>query len=105
MEGWGLQLFWTGMAVAEMMALGLGLNLKDISKTIENGSLYLSPPAVNLTKTKPGDVITGFHRDFSLLTVHGKCRYSGLYAWLLTREKFKVQMPKNHLLVQGGKQL
>lgn len=105
MQAWGLHLFGTGMAIAEMTAIGLGLDPKAISRTIENGSLYLSPPAVDLAKTKPGEVITGFHRDFSLFTVHGKCRYSGLYAWLLTREKFLVRMPDRHLLVQGGKQL
>ena len=53
----------------------------------------MSPPAVDLAGTKLGDVITGFHEDFSLVTVHGRSRYSGLYAWLLTNEKFKVKLP------------
>jgi isopenicillin N synthase-like dioxygenase len=105
MNNWGHQLFRTGLTIAEMTAIGLGLEEKALSRTIENGSLYLSPPGVDLAKTKPGDVITAFHRDFTLFTVHGKSRYSGLDAWLLTGEKFLVQMPQDHLLVQGGRQL
>jgi len=67
--------------------------------------LYLSPPALDLNKSKVGDVITGFHRDWTLFTVHGRARYPGLFAWLLTGEKFAVQLPKNHILVQSGRQL
>mgnify|MGYP001949971174 CR=1 FL=1 len=105
MEDWGRQLLQAGLTLTEMTAIGLNLEENALKKYIENGTLYLSPPAVNLEETKLGDVITAFHRDFSLVTVHGKCRYSGLYAWLLTGEKFRVQLPQNHVLVQSGRQL
>lgn len=48
----------------------------------------LSPTAVDLQKTKVADVLAAFHRDFDLLTIHGKARYGGLFAWLNTGEKF-----------------
>ena len=88
-----------------MIAIGLKLPQDALSKTIINGLPYLSPPAVDLKTIKPGEIITGFHRDFDLLTVHGKSRYSGLYAWLLSGERFSVQVPDGHMLVQSGKQL
>lgn len=65
----------------------------------------LSPTAVDLSTTKVGDVLAAFHRDFDLLTIHGKARYSGLFAWLNTGEKFIVRVPEGHLLLQAGKQL
>lgn len=65
----------------------------------------LSPTAVDLEKTKIGDVLAAFHRDFDLLTIHGKARFSGLFAWLNTGEKFLVKVPEGHLLLQAGKQL
>lgn len=65
----------------------------------------LTPTAVDLEKTKVGDVLAAFHRDFDLLTIHGKARFAGLFAWLNTGEKFLVKVPEGHLLLQAGKQL
>ena len=65
----------------------------------------LSPTAVDLQRTKKGDILAAFHRDFDLLTIHGKARFPGLYAWLNTGEKFLVSVPEGHLLLQAGKQL
>lgn len=53
----------------------------------------LSPTAVNLEKVKNGDVLVGFHRDFGMLTMHGKSRFPGLFSWLNTGEKFMVNVP------------
>jgi hypothetical protein len=88
-----------------MAAIGLGLDKKFLSSRIENGFFMLSPTACDLQRCKKGDVLAAFHRDFDLLTIHGKARYSGLYAWLNTGEKFLVTVPEGHLLVQAGKQL
>jgi len=65
----------------------------------------LSPTAADLEKSKKGDVLGAFHRDFDLLTIHGKARFPGLFSWLNTGEKFMVQVPEGHLLIQAGKQL
>jgi isopenicillin N synthase-like dioxygenase len=105
MDSWGLNLKSCGLVIAEMAAIGLGLNKYAFSDKIINGDFYLSPPGIDLSKSSPGKLLTAFHHDFDLLTLHGKSRYAGLYAWLNTGEKFLVQVPTGHLLVQGGKQL
>jgi isopenicillin N synthase-like dioxygenase len=104
-EDWGRELLQTNITVCEMTAIALGLERDAISKTIANGANYLSPPGMDLSKSKIGDVITGFHRDFGLITAHAPTRFEGMYAWLLTGEKVSVAIPENHLLIQGGKQL
>lgn len=42
--------------------------------------------------------------DFNFLTIHGKSRYPGLFAWLRTGEKISVSVPEGHLLLQAGKE-
>lgn len=76
-----------------MAAIGLGLEKNYLSNHIVNGDFMLSPTAVDLEKSKVGEVIAAFHRDFDLLTIHGKSRYIGLFAWLNTGEKFLVRVP------------
>lgn len=105
LESWGQEIQQTTFTTCEMIAVGLGLDSDAISNTCLNGTHYVSPPGVDLSKSKPGDVITGFHRDFGLITIQGKTRYPGLMAWLLTGEKVDINLPEDHLLVQGGKQL
>ena len=87
MDSWGEQAFKTTVTASQMLAIGLDLQPHQISQTFINGSNYLSPPAVDLTKNKINDIITGFHRDFGILTAYAPCRFSGLSAWLLTGEK------------------
>ena len=53
----------------------------------------LSPTAVDLQRKKKGDILAAFHMDFDLLTINGKDRFPGLYAWLNTGEKFLVSVP------------
>lgn len=105
MDSWGQHMKNGCLTVAQMTAVGLGLERNFLSNTIVNGAFMLSPTAVDLQTTKVGDVLAAFHRDFDLLTIHGKARYSGLFAWLNTGEKFMVRVPEGHLLLQAGKQL
>jgi isopenicillin N synthase-like dioxygenase len=105
MNSWGLQLKNCNLVVAEMAAIGFGLDQNAFTDKVMNGDYYLSPTGIDLNKTVPGQVLTGFHHDYDFLTVHGKCRYGGLYAWMSTGEKFRVEVPDGHLLVQAGKQL
>lgn len=60
---------------------------------------------MDLAKSKIGEVITGFHRDFGIITAHAPTRFERLSAWLLTGEKVSIKIPENHLLIQAGKQL
>ena len=91
--------------VAEMVALGLGLEKHSIRETMEKGQLIASPPGVNLEKIKKGDMMTSFHRDFDVLTIHGKTRFPGLLVWTKDGERFKPAVPDEHFLIHGGRQL
>lgn len=72
------------LTIAEMAAIGLGFEPNFLANTIKNSDFMLAPTAVDLEKTKVGDILAAFHRDFDLLTIHGKSRYPGLFAWLNT---------------------
>jgi len=93
MNGWGIHMRNGCLTVAEMAAIGLGLDKTYFSNYIANGDFMLSPTACDLERSKVGDVLAAYHRDFDLLTIHGKSRYSGLFAWLNTGEKFIVRVP------------
>lgn len=69
-----------------------------------DGPHKLAPTGSDLTKYEVGTVFAGFHYDFNFLTIHGKSRYPGLFAWLRTGEKFTVNVPEGHLLLQAGKE-
>lgn len=73
-----------GVVVAEMLAIGLGLEKTQLSRAIEKGDAVSGPPGINLAKTNPGDVLTAFHVDFGLFTIHGRNRFPGLFAWTRT---------------------
>lgn len=71
---------------------------------MKRGPHKLAPTGSDLVRFKPGTVFAGFHYDFNFLTIHGKSRYPGLFAWLRTGERFTVAVPEGHLLLQAGKQ-
>ena len=71
---------------------------------MQRGPHKLAPTGSDLTRYKVGTIFAGFHYDFNFLTIHGKSRYPGLFAWLRTGEKFTVSVPEGHLLLQAGKQ-
>ena len=81
---WGEHMKKGCLTVAEMLAIGLDIEPKHFIEKMSNGGFMLSPTAVNLEKVKQGDVLVGFHRDFGMLTIHGKSRFPGLYSWLNT---------------------
>lgn len=105
MNGWGTHMKNGCFTVTEMAALALGLEKNALRKTIDKGAFMLSPTASDLQKNKVGTVLAGFHYDFDLLTIHGKARFPGLFAWLNNGHKFSVEVPEGHLLLQAGKQL
>ena len=105
MDDWGQNMKRGSFAVSEMISRGFGMEPDFLYKLHAKGNKHLAPTAVNLKKRKVGDVLAAFHRDFDLLTVHGKSKFPGLFAWLSTGEKFLVKVPEGHLLLQAGKQL
>ena len=104
MNTWGNHMINGCMAVAEMSALGMGLQKNAFTDLMINGPHKLAPTGSDLVKFNVGTVFAGFHYDFNFLTIHGKSRYPGLFIWLKTGEKIKVHIPEGHLLLQAGKQ-
>ena len=90
--------------VAQMAAVGMGLERNIFTEMMKRGPHKLAPTGSDLVRFKPGTVFAGFHYDFNFLTIHGKSRYPGLFAWLRTGERFTVSVPEGHLLLQAGKQ-
>lgn len=67
--------------VSEMSALGMGLQRGRFRELMEGGAHLLAPTGSDLHRYGVGTVFAGFHYDFNFLTIHGKSRYPGLFAW------------------------
>lgn len=92
---------------AEMAALGFGLERDAFSNFMQMGPHLLAPTGSDLGDKyrKDGTVLAGYHNDLNLLTIHGKSRYPGLYAWLKDGTKIEVKVPDGCLLVQAAMQM
>lgn len=123
----------TGSAdpLTEMIALGLGVPLDSFTNATKYGFVYiprlahvrflqilsfhrsphiLGPTAADMNEfNKVNSVISGFHYDMNMLSVHGRARYPCLNVWERTSgKKVLVRIPKlggPYLFVQAGKQL
>lgn len=82
MDKWGNQLLSAVYTVAEMSALGMGLEKNTFTQNLTGGNHLLAPTGSDLAKNGLGAIFAGFHYDISFLTIHGKSRYPGLYVWL-----------------------
>lgn len=103
-NAWGEHMIDGCNTVSEMAAIGLGLERTTFSSLLKRAPHKLAPTGSDLTRYEVGTVFAGFHYDFNFLTIHGKSRYPGLFAWLRSGEKFSVSVPEGHLLLQAGKQ-
>lgn len=65
----------------------------------------MAPTGSDLTKYKKGDIFAAFHYDLNLLTIHGRSKYPGLFAWTREGHKFRVSVQEGYNLLQVGKQL
>lgn len=65
-----------------MTAIGLGLERNVFTKMMKDAPHKLAPTGSDLQKFDVGTAFAGFHYDFNFLTIHGKSRYPGLFAWL-----------------------
>jgi isopenicillin N synthase-like dioxygenase len=86
-----------------MAAVGMGLEKNSLAKNLDGGAHLLAPTGSDLEKNDLGAIFAGFHYDIAFLTIHGKSRYPGLYAWLRNGQKLQVKVPKGCLLLQAGK--
>jgi isopenicillin N synthase-like dioxygenase len=105
MDQWGNLMLQACFTAAEMAAVGFDMPANSFTGMMQNGPHLLAPTASNLKKH--GDlntVFAAYHYDLNFLTIHGRSRYPGLYAWLRDGSKLKVKVPANCLLLQAGKQ-
>lgn len=104
MDAWGNKLDLVAQTVAEMAAIGMGIEKDAFTKRMEGGAHLLAPTGFDLESKEEGEgtVISGFNSDIGLLTVRGKGRYPGLQVWTRNWKKRPVKIPEGCLLVQAG---
>lgn len=102
MDKWGYKIHSAVFAVAEMAALGMGIEKNAFTKCLEGGAHLLAPTGSDLEKNGKGAIFAGFHYDISFLTIHGKSRFPGLYVWLRNNQRIQVKVPDGCLLLQAG---
>lgn len=105
MDRWGTLMLKGCEIVAEMAAVGFGLEKDTFTKLMHQGPHLLAPTGSDMSAYPVDTPLAGFHYDLNFLTIHGKSRYPGLYAWLRDGTKFPVKVPDGCLLLQAGKQL
>lgn len=103
MDTWGNKLLDAVKEVAQMAAIGMGLDRRTFLDKMEGGAHLLAPTGSDLKKNDVGAVFAGFHYDIAFLTIHGKSRYPGLYVWTRSNTKLQVKVPEGCLLLQAGK--
>ncbi|KAJ6648473.1 hypothetical protein Bhyg_03703, partial [Pseudolycoriella hygida] len=106
MNTWGYKMLATLHEIASMVAEGFGLEKDTFLKMMNFGPHLLAPTGSNFNQHgKLNTVLAGYHYDLDFLTIHGKCRFPGLYIWLKDGRKMLVRVPDGCLLVQAGKQM
>lgn len=74
--------------------------------TVLQGPHLLAPTGSDLSKYGDlNNVFAGYHYDLNFLTIHGRCRFPGLFIWLKDGRKVPVKVPEGCLLLQAGKQV
>lgn len=105
MDAWGAVLLGAAVGVAELAALGFGLERDAFASRMAGGPHLLAPTASDFSKFDAvGTVLAGFHYDLNFLTAHGRSRFPGLYVWTREGRRLAVKVPKGALLVQAGAQ-
>ncbi|PIA48531.1 hypothetical protein AQUCO_01400844v1 [Aquilegia coerulea] len=106
MDSWGYKMVSAIEAVAEMAAIGFGLERDAFTSLMQKGPHLLAPTGSNLQRYgQLGTVFAGYHYDLNFLTIHGRSRFPGLNIWLRNGQKVEVKVPVGCLLIQTGKQL
>ncbi|EFN59425.1 hypothetical protein CHLNCDRAFT_19374 [Chlorella variabilis] len=106
MDGWGGKLLGAVATVAEMAARGFGLEADAFTARMQHAPHLLAPTGADLDRHgRLGTVVAGFHYDLNFLTIHGRSRFPGLYAWLANGRRIPVRIPEGCLLLQAGKQM
>lgn len=105
MNEWGSKMISAVEVVAEIAAIGFGLQPETFTSLMFQGPNLLAPTGSDLVKDgKEGTILAGYHYDLNFLTIHGRCRFPGLFIWVKSGQKVEVKVPPGCLLVQTGKQ-
>ncbi|CAA3032359.1 Iron ascorbate family oxidoreductase [Olea europaea subsp. europaea] len=106
MNSWGHKMISAIEAVAEMAAIGFGLQKDAFTSLMKQGPHLLGPTGSDLRHHgQVGTVFAGYHYDLNFLTIHGRSRFPGLNIWLRNGQKMEVKVPLGCLLIQTGKQI
>ncbi|KAL2234214.1 uncharacterized protein LOC105168835 [Sesamum indicum] len=106
MDSWGYKMISAIEAVAEMAAVGFGLQKDAFTSLMKQGPHLLAPTGSDLRRHgKIGTVFAGYHYDLNFLTIHGRSRFPGLNIWLRNGQKMEVKVPVGCLLIQTGKEI
>lgn len=106
MDMWGTKMLDALFVIAEMAAIGFDLPRDAFTSRMHFGPHLLAPTGSDLGKYGAlNTVLAGYHYDLNFLTIHGKSRFPGLFAWLRDGTKVPVVVPDGCLLVQAGKQI
>ncbi|XP_042061866.1 uncharacterized protein LOC121805900 [Salvia splendens] len=106
MDSWGYKMVSAIEVVAEMAAVGFGLQKDAFTSLMNQGPHLLAPTGSNLKRHgQMGTVFAGYHYDLNFLTIHGRSRFPGLNIWLRNGQKMEVKVPVGCLLIQTGKQI
>ena len=78
--------------VAETAARGFGLPPDAFTSRMHQAPHLLAPTGADLEEHgQLGAVYAGWHYDLNFLTIHGRSRYPGLYAWLPSGRRIPVR--------------
>lgn len=99
MDSWGTKLLSAVETVAEMAAIGMGIERDTFTSKMDGGAHLLAPTGSDLDKNEVGTVFAGFHYDIAFLTIHGKSRFPGLYIWTRDKKRMQVKVPEGCLLL------
>jgi isopenicillin N synthase-like dioxygenase len=107
MDRWGSLIIASIHTVAEMAAIGFGMESDTFTKLMKFGPHLLAPTGADLgddTYGKVGTVFANYHYDLNFMTIHGKSRFPGLFIWTREGKRIPVKVPDGCLLIQAGKQ-
>ena len=102
MNKWGFMMLDGCFAVAQMAAIGMGLEENTFYDRMQLGNHILAPTGSDLKKNDVGTVFAGVHYDLNFLTIHGKSPFPGLFIWTREGKRMAVRVPTGCLLLQAG---
>jgi isopenicillin N synthase-like dioxygenase len=106
MDRWGRLMLDAALTVAEMTAIGFGLERTFFTRLMRQAPHLLDPTGVDLDRHgELGTVCAGFHYDLNFLSLHGRVRFPGLVVWSRDEAKIDADVPPGCLLVQAGREL